>query len=152
MRQEWKRHTPLPAKTLLGKKQWVFFPSPYIWRWCASTVLDRNNVGKNKNKTLTLVRRGEKKAVERGWSSADRFLWQAGARSCKVTMAKLEGLKDKLTFATPLQVWAGTWADTPLWRSGRVRPPEAPTGNQKIRVFWCFLTCSLGAALLTLSV
>lgn len=81
-------------------------------------------------------RRGEKKAVERGWSSADRFLWQAGARSCKVMLAKLEGLKDKLTFATPLRVWAGTWADTPLWRSGRVRPPEAPTGNQKIKEFF----------------
>lgn len=69
--------------------------------------------------------------------------------------SKLDGLKDKLTFAIPSQVWAGTWGDTRLARLGRGGWPEAPGGwktqrTKAFHVFWQLIFTSKTLSLIEL--
>ena len=108
----------------------------------ASIVLDRNSADRKKKThtdTSETSLQKKRKKEERGWgqwSIPDCFLWQGSTRSSRVTLAKLGELKDKLTFATPLQVWAGTWAGTRLWRWGHAGGLRL---LRKKKGLWCFL-------------
>lgn len=79
------------------------------------------------------VKKKEEESGRVQWSIPDCFLWQGS----RVMSAKLGGLKDRLTFATPLRVWAGTWADTGLWRWRRAALPRPP--GDETKAFHVFL-------------